>query len=59
MQLCGVALKNSQKIGKAVTIGISGADILIGTSHALEDFACNNPICSTIDVIGSVASTLG
>ena len=52
-------VENSQKIGKAVTTGISGADVVIGTSHALEDFACNDPICGTIDVIGSVSSTLG
>ena len=51
--------ENSKKIGKAVTTGISGVDIVIGTSHALEEFACNDPICGMIDVIGSVSSTLG
>ena len=39
--------------------GISGADIIIGTSHALEDFGCNDYVCGSLDVIGSVSSVIG
>ena len=39
--------------------GISGADVVIGTSHALEDFGCNDVVCGTIDVVGSVSSVVG
>nr|YP_009029081.1 hypothetical protein [Cylindrotheca closterium]AGY78404.1 hypothetical protein [Cylindrotheca closterium] len=49
----------AEKVGTAVKTGISGADVIIGTSHALEDFACNDPVCGTIDVIGSLSSSLG
>lgn len=49
----------AEKVGTAVKTGISGADVIIGTSHALEDFSCKDPICGTIDVIGSLSSSLG
>lgn len=39
--------------------GFSGADVVIGTSHALEDFSCNDPICGTIDIVGSVSTAVG
>ena len=52
-------IEGSEKVGTAVKTGISGADVIIGTSHALEDFACNDPVCGTIDVIGSLSSSLG
>jgi hypothetical protein len=47
------------KTVKIVKTGLSGADIVIGTSHALEDAACGDYICSAIDVIGSVSSAAG
>ena len=59
MQPCGVNVENSQKIKKVATISISRSYIAIRTSHVLEDFAYNDPIYGTIDVIGSVSSTLG
>lgn len=52
-------VEGAEKVGTAVKTGISGADIIIGTSHALEDFACKDPVCGTIDVIGSLSSSLG
>jgi len=52
-------VEGAEKVGTAVKTGISGADVVIGTSYALEDFACNDPICVTIDVIGSLSSSLG
>jgi len=49
----------AQKVGTIVKSGLSTADIVIGTSHALEDFACNDKVCGTLDVIGSVSSAVG
>jgi hypothetical protein len=51
--------EEAAKVRKIVKTGISGADIVIGTSHALEDFSCNDVVCGTIDVIGSVSSAVG
>lgn len=50
-------VEEAEKVGKIVKTGISGADVIIGTSHALEDFACNDYICASLDIIGSVSST--
>ena len=52
-------VEGAEKVAKIVKTGIAGADVVIGTSHALEDFACNDVICGTIDVIGSVSSAVG
>jgi hypothetical protein len=52
-------VEGAEKVGKIVKTGISGADIVIGTSHALEDFGCNDAVCGTIDVVGSVSSAVG
>ena len=38
--------------------GLSG-DVGIFTSHALEDFACKDYVCSTFDVGGSLSSAVG
>ena len=51
--------EEAQKVGKIVKTGISGADVVIGTSHALEDFKCRDYVCATIDIIGCVSSTVG
>ena len=52
-------VEGAEKVGTAIKTGISGADVIIGTSHALEDLQCNDPVCATIDVIGSLSSSLG
>ena len=52
-------VESAEKVGKIVKTGVSGADVAIGTSHALEDFSCGDPICGTIDVVGSVSSAVG
>lgn len=52
-------VKEAGKVEKIVKTGLSGADIVIGTSHALEDFGCNDYICGSLDVIGSVSSAVG
>ena len=33
--------------------------MVIGTNHALEDLACNDKVCFTLDVIGSLSSSIG
>jgi hypothetical protein len=52
-------IKEAEKVGKIVKTGLSGTDIVIGTSHALEDIACDDFICATIDIIGSVSTSIG
>ena len=47
------------KVGKIVKTGVSMGDVVIGTSHALEDFSCNDFVCGSLDVIGSVSSLVG
>ena len=46
-------------VGEIVKTSLSGADIVIGTSDALTDFDCNNYVCQSLDVIGSVSSAVG
>ena len=52
-------VEGADKVGKIVKTGISGADVVIGTSHAIEDFGCNDVVCGSLDVIGSVSSAVG
>ena len=52
-------VEGAEKTRKIVTTGVSSADVVIGTSHALEDFSCNDKFCGTIDIIGSVSSSVG
>ena len=55
----GGGVEEVEKVGKIVKTGISGADIVVGASHALEDFTCNDVVCGTIDVVGSISSAVG
>ena len=52
-------VEEAEKVGKIVKTGLSGADVVIGTSHALEDFGCQDYVCGSLDIIGSVSSTVG
>jgi hypothetical protein len=52
-------VEGAEKVGKIVKTGLSGADVVIGTSHALEDFGCNDYVCCSLDIIGSVSSAVG
>lgn len=52
-------LDSAEKVGKIVKTGLSGADVVIGTSHALEDLACSDYVCATLDVVGSISSAVG
>ena len=49
----------AEKVGKIVKSGLSGADIVIGTSQTLEDASCGDWVCTTFDRIGSVSSAVG
>lgn len=49
----------AQKVGKIVKTGLSGADVAIGTSHTIEDIACKDYVCASLDVIGSISSAVG
>jgi hypothetical protein len=52
-------VEGAEKTLKIVKTGLSGADVVIGTSHALEDGYCGDYICCTLDVLGSVSSAAG
>ena len=52
-------VEGAEKVGKIVKTGLSGADVVIGTSHALEDLGCNDVVCATIDIVGSISSAVG
>lgn len=52
-------VSGAEKVSQIVKTGVSGADVVIGTSHALEDLACNDYVCGSLDVIGSVSSAVG
>lgn len=52
-------VEGAEKASKIIKTGLSGADVVIGTSHALEDFSCNDYVCGSLDVIGTVSSTVG
>ena len=52
-------VEGSQKVGTIVKSGLSGTDAILGVSFALEDFGCNDVVCGTIDVVGSISSVVG
>lgn len=43
----------AEKVRKIVKTGFSGAERVVGTSHTLKDFGCNDMVCGTLNVIGS------
>ena len=51
--------EGAEKVSTIIKTGISGADTVVGVSHALEDFTCNDYVCGSLDVIGSVSSAVG
>lgn len=51
-------VKEANKVGKIVKIGVSRADVVIGTSHALENLACDDKFCATIDIVESISSVI-
>ena len=51
--------EEAEKVSKILKTGFSGADVVIGTSNAIEDFGCQDYVCGSLDVIGSISSTVG
>jgi hypothetical protein len=52
-------VEGAQKVSKIVKTGLSGADVIVGTSHTLEDLACQDYVCTALDIIGTISSTVG
>ena len=52
-------VQEAEKVGTIVKTGISGADVVVGVSHTLEDMACKDYVCGSLDIIGSVSSAVG
>jgi hypothetical protein len=52
-------VEEAKKASRIVKGGLSGADALIGVSHFYEDAGCQDYVCATLDVIGSVSSSVG
>jgi len=52
-------VEEAQKVGKIVKTGLSAADLVVGTSHTLEDLACKDYVCASFDVVGSISSAVG
>ena len=48
-----------QKVSTSIKAGISGTDTIVGISHAIEDFTCQDYICFSLDCIGSTSSAAG
>lgn len=51
-------VEGAEKVRKMVASGLTTADVVIGTSYVLEDFSCNDVVCGTLDVVGSVSSAI-
>ncbi len=51
--------EEAKKVATIIKSGTAGADVVIGTSHALEDFGCQDYVCGTFDVIGCVSTSVG
>ena len=47
------------KIERIIKTGLSSADIVVGTSHTLEDFSCNDYVCGSLAIIARVSSAIG
>lgn len=52
-------VEQAEKASIIVKTGLSGADVVIGTSHTLEDASCGDYVCATIDIIGSISTAVG
>lgn len=51
--------EGAQKASTIIKTGLSGTDTAVGISHAIEDYACQDHVCFTLDCIGSVSSATG
>jgi hypothetical protein len=52
-------MEGAEKTQRIVKTGLSGADTVIGISHTLEDYACDDKICCAISFVGSTSSAVG
>jgi hypothetical protein len=52
-------VEGAEKTNRILKTGLSATDVVIGSSHALEDFACNDLVCTSFDVVGSVSTAIG
>ena len=48
-----------EKASTIIKTGASGTDAIVGVSHAIEDYACQDHVCFALDCIGSASSTAG
>ena len=51
--------EGAEKVSTSIKAGISGTDTIVGISHAIEDFACKDYICFSLDCIGSTSNAAG
>jgi hypothetical protein len=52
-------VKEAEKVGVIVKSGLSGADLIVGTRNALEDLSCNDVVCASFDILGTVSTAVG
>lgn len=46
-------------MGNIIQTGVSKANVVIDTSHTIEDFGSNDCASLSLDAIGSVSSSIG
>ena len=51
--------EGAKKASSIVKGGLSGTDVIVGVSHAIEDLACQDHVCFSLDCIGSASTTAG
>ena len=47
-----------KKVETIVKTGLSAADVVVEVSHVLEDLFRDDSMCATIDIVGSVSSSM-
>ena len=47
------------KVGKIIKIGLTGSNVMIGTSDTLKDFVYQDYVCGSLDIIETVSSSVG
>lgn len=52
-------MKEAEKVRKIAKTRLFGVDGVIGTSHSIKDFGCQNYICTSLDIIVNVPSAVG
>jgi hypothetical protein len=52
-------VEGTQKAATILKTSIAGTDTIVGVSHAMEDYLCQDYICFTLDVVGSTSSAAG